>query len=39
LGLRPLPLGGGVVIGRLAAGVLVLVALPGFLGAVADILG
>ena len=30
LGLRPLPLGGGVVIGRVAAGVLVLVALPGF---------
>ena len=39
LGLRPLPLGGGVVIGRVAAAVLVLVALPGFFDAVADILG
>jgi hypothetical protein len=40
LNLRPLPLGGqrAVAAGRVAAGVLVLAALPGFVSAVADIL-
>jgi hypothetical protein len=40
LSLRPLPLGGQRVVtaGRVAAGVLVLAALPGFVSAVADIL-
>jgi hypothetical protein len=41
LGLRPLPLplGRALTAGRVAAGVLVLVALPGFVGSVAEILG